>query len=84
MEIEGSKGGRKCSIFENNLLRDNLFRQNLGRREAQAMQELLGSALSFINLEEKLNTRFNDPVSVDTNSNCPMGKESQWLKDESD
>lgn len=38
------------------------------------MKELLNRVESFINLEEKLNTQFNNPFSVDASSNRPTEK----------
>lgn len=40
------------------------------------MQEFLSKAQSFINLEEKMNTRLDNPITTDANSNLPAGKES--------
>lgn len=38
---------------------------------------------SYINLEEKLNTWFDNPISVGANSSRPTGNESHQQKDES-
>lgn len=54
MDVEGDEKCLKCRIFEKDLLQDNPFRKNLGRRENRTMKEILNKDESFINLEEKL------------------------------
>lgn len=39
---------------------------------------------SYMILEEKLNTRFDNPVSIDTNSGRPTGKDIHRQRDGSD
>lgn len=56
VELEGVDESLKCWIFENDMFWDNLFRKNLGRKEACTTDELMIRAQSFINLEENLNT----------------------------
>lgn len=48
------------------------------------MKELMNMAKSFINLEEKLHTQFDNLVASETNSSRLTGKETHRRKDESD
>lgn len=80
LEVEWYAEGLKCWIFDNGILHDIPFRRKLERRESHIMQEFLSKAQSFINLEEKLNTRLDNPITTDANSNLPAGKESHHWK----
>lgn len=68
----------------NGLLWDSPFKQNLGKREACNMKQLVNKARPFINLEEKLNNRFENLVVANTNFGRLTWKDSHWRKDESD
>lgn len=83
IEVEGFVKGLKCWIFENKILWDIPFRQNIRRMKARTMQKLLNKVQSFINLEEKLNTQFDNLVIVGANSSRSTRKDSHPRKDES-
>lgn len=84
MEVEGDTKGFKYWIFENGLLQDILFIHKMRKSEAHTMYELMNMAQSFINLEEKLNTQFNNSVAAESNSGLLTRNESHRWKDEFD
>lgn len=75
-EVERTKEGLKCWIFENGLLRDHTFWMKIGRKKVRTTQEIVSMAQSYIILEEKLNMRFDNHIFVDTNFMRPTGKDS--------
>lgn len=44
-------------------------------------QDMLSMDQSYMILEEKLNTRFNYPASIDTSSGRPSGRKSHQQRD---
>lgn len=63
VELDGGEEGLKCWIFENVPLLDSSFIQKLGHREDGIVKEILNKAQTFINFEEKLNARFDNPTA---------------------
>lgn len=73
-----SKGpNRGLRIFENCLLRDHPFWSKIGRKKFKTIDQILTMAESYIVLEEELDTRFDNPASVETYTSRPVGKESR-------
>lgn len=71
-------------IFENVILGDHPFRLKIGREKLRNTSDMLSTAQSYLILEEKLNTRFFNPASAETNSSHLTMKEFHRRKDESD
>lgn len=65
----------QCWIFENGLLCDQPFRMKLGKKKVKNTQEMLNLDQSYITLEEKLNTHYDNPTfATNEKSERPTGK----------
>lgn len=74
IEVDIAKEGLKCWIFENDLLKDHTFKLNIGRKKVETTQEMLNLIESYMIIEEKKSTRFDNPTSTNTNFGRPTRK----------
>lgn len=72
IKVEGVEEGLNYWIFDNGLLRNQIFRLKIEKKKVRTPLEMLSMALSYMILEEKQNTRFNNIASVDTRSRYPI------------
>lgn len=70
VKVNGGKGAFLCWIFENGLLRDHSSRSKIWRKKVKTIQVMLNMEESYILLEEKLSTRFENSTSAETHSIC--------------
>lgn len=77
IEFEGAEGG----IIENDHLKDHPFRLKIWMKKVKTPLDMLSMAESYMIVEDKLSSRFENLVSADTNSSLLAEKESYWGKD---
>lgn len=66
VEVEGAEESLKCWIFKNGLLCNHPFRLKIERKKLRTTQGMLSMSQSYMILEEKLDTRFDNPISTPT------------------